>query len=161
MSSEVDRSEEGDDADSSDADESVPESESPSSPEEASPPSGQPTTAGGSDGPAADEQYCSSCGSVVKSQAEICPECGVRLQDSPASEKNAGLAAVLSFFVTGLGQIYNGQVGKGLALIAVQFVNILLMFVVIGLLTYPIVWIYGVYDAYVAAERINEGEVSP
>ena len=31
-----------------------------------------------SDEPGADEQYCSSCGEVVKKKAEICPNCGVR-----------------------------------------------------------------------------------
>lgn len=28
--------------------------------------------------PRADEQFCSTCGSVIKKQAEICPECGVK-----------------------------------------------------------------------------------
>lgn len=69
--------------------------------------------------------------------------------------KNPGLAAVLSFFFTGLGQIYNGQIGKGIGMIVVQFINILLMFVVIGLITYPAVWIWGIYDAYKSAERLN------
>ncbi|MDY6780301.1 MAG: DUF4870 domain-containing protein [Halobacteria archaeon] len=27
--------------------------------------------------PGADEQFCSSCGEVIKKEAEICPECGV------------------------------------------------------------------------------------
>jgi len=30
--------------------------------------------------------------------------------------KNPGLAAILSFFICGLGQIYNGQIAKGIAL---------------------------------------------
>jgi TM2 domain-containing membrane protein YozV len=30
--------------------------------------------------------------------------------------KNPGLAAVLSFFISGLGQIYNGQIAKGVGL---------------------------------------------
>ncbi|MEW5954896.1 MAG: hypothetical protein AB1815_14490 [Bacillota bacterium] len=75
-------------------------------------------------------------------------------------QKNPGLAAVLSFFITGLGQIYNGSVGKGVALIVVQVINALLMFVVVGFLTYPLVWIYGVYDAYKGAERHNAGLAS-
>jgi hypothetical protein len=33
-----------------------------------------------SDEPGADEQYCSSCGEVIKKKAEICPNCGVRQQ---------------------------------------------------------------------------------
>ena len=30
-----------------------------------------------------DEQFCSSCGEVIKKEAEICPKCGVRLKDPP------------------------------------------------------------------------------
>ncbi|MHC8516882.1 hypothetical protein [Sporosarcina sp. ITBMC105] len=69
--------------------------------------------------------------------------------------KNPGIAAVLSFFWTGVGQIYNGQILKGLILIGVQMVNALLMFVLIGFITYPIVWVWGIYDAYKTAERSN------
>jgi hypothetical protein len=31
------------------------------------------------------------------------------------------------------------------------------MFVFIGFLTYPLVWIYGVWDAYNTAKNINAG----
>ncbi|WP_156184134.1 zinc ribbon domain-containing protein [Halostagnicola sp. A56] len=115
------------------------------------------------DGPAVttgpDEQYCSSCGDVIKREAEICPHCGVR-QKYP-QEKNPGIAAVLSVFVTGVGQIYNGQVGKGLALMVIQFINALLVFVVVGIFTGFIVWVYAIYDAYSVAEKINRGEIEP
>lgn len=74
--------------------------------------------------------------------------------------KNAGLAAVLSFFFTGLGQIYNGQIGKGILFIIIQIINIGLMFLVIGFITYPIVWIWGMFDAYRTAEKINAATVS-
>jgi hypothetical protein len=43
--------------------------------------------------------------------------------------KNPGLAALLSFFYTGLGQIYNGQIGKGIIFAVVQAVNIAMMFI--------------------------------
>ena len=70
--------------------------------------------------------------------------------------KNSGLAAVLSFFFfTGLGQIYNGQIGKGVVFIPIQIINAGLMFILIGFFTYPIVWIWGVVDAYKTAERLN------
>lgn len=71
-------------------------------------------------------------------------------------KKHAGLAAVLSFFVTGLGQIYNGQIGKGLMLLGIQVINGLLMFILIGFVTYPLTWLYGIYDAYKTAENINK-----
>ena len=69
--------------------------------------------------------------------------------------KNSGLAAVLSFFFTGLGQIYNGQIAKGVLFIIIQGINFLLMFVLVGFVTYAIVWIWGMIDAYKTAEKIN------
>lgn len=69
--------------------------------------------------------------------------------------KNPGLAAVASFFFSGLGQIYNGEIGKGMLLIFVQVINVLLFFVLIGFITYPITWAYGIYDAYKTADRLN------
>jgi len=69
--------------------------------------------------------------------------------------KNSGLAAVLSFFFTGLGQIYNGQIVKGVLFIIIQGVNLLLMFVLVGFITYAIVWVWGMIDAYKTAEKIN------
>ncbi|WP_227394376.1 hypothetical protein [Jeotgalibacillus aurantiacus] len=70
--------------------------------------------------------------------------------------KNPGIAALLSFFWTGLGQIYNGHIMKGVLMIGLQIVNALLFFLLIGFITYPIVWVWGLYDAYKSAERINQ-----
>ncbi len=75
-------------------------------------------------------------------------------------QKNPGLAAVLSFFFTGLGQIYNGQIGKGVLFISIQVINALLMFVLVGFITFPIFWIWGMVDAYRTAERMNKSAVS-
>jgi len=71
------------------------------------------------------------------------------------SAKNPGLAAVLSFFFSGLGQIYNGQILKGLLFMAVQVVNFVLAFVVIGLFTGFVVWVWAIVDAYTSAELLN------
>jgi TM2 domain-containing membrane protein YozV len=71
--------------------------------------------------------------------------------------KNPGVAAVLSFLFTGLGQIYNGHIGKGIGFIVIQIVSVLLMFLFIGFITTPIIWIWGIVDAYKSAERINAG----
>lgn len=70
--------------------------------------------------------------------------------------KSPGLAAVLSFLIQGLGQIYNGQILKGLFLVVLQAINVALMNVLIGFITYPIVLVYAVYDAYRVAERTND-----
>jgi TM2 domain-containing membrane protein YozV len=71
--------------------------------------------------------------------------------------KNPGLAAVLSFLVCGLGQIYNGQIVKGIGLFVAAGISGLLCTVVIGFILLPAVWLYGIYDAYKTAERINKG----
>ncbi|HLZ28636.1 MAG TPA: hypothetical protein VKV73_15085 [Chloroflexota bacterium] len=75
------------------------------------------------------------------------------------SEKSAGLAAVLSFLWCGLGQIYNGEIGKGLIFGLLYFVSFCLIFVAIGLLTTPLLWIWGMVDAYNTAERISRQAV--
>ena len=69
--------------------------------------------------------------------------------------KSPGIAAVLSFFFSGFGQIYNGQIGKGLLFILGQIISLFLMSVLIGFITSPIVWIWGMVDAYRTAERIS------
>jgi TM2 domain-containing membrane protein YozV len=70
--------------------------------------------------------------------------------------KNPGLAAVASFFFSGLGQIYNGDIAKGVFLIVIQVINLFLMVLCIGFLLYPVVWIYGIWDAYKTAEKFND-----
>ncbi len=74
--------------------------------------------------------------------------------------KDAGIATLLSFFLPGAGQIYNGQVGKGLAFLLVSiFVNFPLMFIGVGFITGLITWIWAMIDAHSSAERINRGIV--
>jgi TM2 domain-containing membrane protein YozV/RNA polymerase subunit RPABC4/transcription elongation factor Spt4 len=109
-------------------------------------------------------KYCQHCGAVIAAAAEICPSCGVRVMEQPRAVvplKNPGIAAVLSFLFTGLGQIYNGQIGKGIAFIVAGFVCLVLIIVLIGILLYPLFWIYNIYDAYKSAEGINAGTIRP
>jgi TM2 domain-containing membrane protein YozV len=42
---------------------------------------------------------------------------------------NPGVAAVLSFLFTGLGQIYNGEIKKGLTLVTISSASILVLIV--------------------------------
>jgi TM2 domain-containing membrane protein YozV len=50
--------------------------------------------------------------------------------------KNPGAAAVLSFLITALGQIYNSQIAKGLFLVFWQLINIALMDALIGYIAF-------------------------
>jgi len=74
--------------------------------------------------------------------------------------KNPGVAAVLSFFICGLGQIYNGQIMKGIIMMVCYMIAWGLMYVLIGFVIAPVLWIYGIYNAYRGAEKINKANVT-
>ena len=69
--------------------------------------------------------------------------------------KSPGLALLGSFFVPGLGQLMNGDAGKGVLLFFLYVLSFFLMFVLIGFLTAPAVWVWGMVDAYGGAQRWN------
>lgn len=102
-------------------------------------------------------KFCFNCGAEIDKRAEICPECGVRV--GPERNKSAGLAALLSFLIVGVGQMYNGQIGKGILLLIGAIVSGLLFFVVIGFFTWFIIWLYSIFDAYNTANKINSGDL--
>ncbi len=79
-----------------------------------------------------------------------------QLPGAPKFYKNPTTATILSFLVMGLGQIYNGEIGKGVLFIILYSVSIALMFVVVGFITTPILWIWGMVDANKSAKKINE-----
>ncbi len=70
--------------------------------------------------------------------------------------RNPIIAAVLSLIVAGLGQIYNGQITKGVLFIVAQIINGALLYVAIGFVTMPLVGLLAVIDAYLVAKRNNE-----
>lgn len=113
--------------------------------------------------------YCRDCGEIISAQAELCPECGVRQRGPPTSSLDSVLeelteggnpfvAAVLSVIFPGLGQFYNRQLEKGIAVIAASFLSLLSVLAGIGLVLYPAVWLYALYDAYVVADRQGDGD---
>lgn len=55
---------------------------------------------------AADEAFCSSCGEIIKKEAEICTKCGVRQKRAPGSNNVSGnwlTLVLLSFFLGAFG----------------------------------------------------------
>ncbi len=70
--------------------------------------------------------------------------------------RNPVRAAILSLIVAGLGQIYNGQIGKGVIFIVIQLINGALTAVLIGWILLPIVGLWAMIDAYMTAKRNNE-----
>ena len=112
--------------------------------------------------------FCPTCGLRIDGAGGLCPHCRTKTTPGPGyaaagvqgvvvvkSHKDPGIAAVLSFFYCGLGQIYNGEIGKGVLLLVVYFVSLMSIFFVVGLITTPILWLYGMFDAYKTAERLN------
>ena len=67
---------------------------------------------------AADEKFCSDCGSAIKTKAEVCPKCGVRqiAHSIAADGKTKVVAALFAFFLGGFGahKFYLGNTGKGI-----------------------------------------------
>jgi len=63
------------------------------------------------------------------------------------------IAAILSFFIPGLGQFYTGQLTKAILLFIAAVIFGLLSTILIGIPFYIIVWIYSMIDAYNAADR--------
>jgi TM2 domain-containing membrane protein YozV len=113
-------------------------------------------------------KFCVNCGAEIDARAEICPKCGVRIAPPPPSatptalvaRKNEGIAAVLSFLFVGLGQIYNGEIGKGIMFLIIGIILVFTMIFLIGFILYPLFWIYNIYDAYNTAKRINAGLIT-
>lgn len=62
------------------------------------------------------------------------------------------IAAVLSFFIPGLGQFYTGQMVKAIVLFVLAVVFGGLSTIMIGIPFYLLVWLYSMYDAYTAAK---------
>lgn len=75
-------------------------------------------------------------------------------------QKSPGVAAVLSFLIPGVGQMYNGQIVKGLVVMVVQVVNFFLTFVIIGFISGLAVWLWSIFDAYQGAENYNADRVA-
>lgn len=125
---------------------------------------------------AATDQFCHGCGRKTGpgATASLAPTASTAVAPAqqamphpmqPAqpvivvrSPKSPGVAAVLSFFWAGLGQIYNGEIGKGILFMVLYVVSAFLMMAVIGFITTPILWIFGMVDAYKTAEKINAAQ---
>ena len=108
--------------------------------------------------------FCSGCGAQLTENSRFCDKCGApQPVAAPAlapavvvrERKEPWFALALSFLFSGLGQIYNGEVKKGIAFIIAHGISLFLIMAGIGLITTPIIWIWGMVDAYKSAERIN------
>ena len=114
-----------------------------------------------SDQPAAG--ICVSCGKPIcaaciievdgKNQCKTC----VGKVVSVSKIKSPGAAAFLSFVIAGVGQLYNGQVARGLVIIFIAVAS--LPFFPYSLFWLMPIWLFAILDAYAYAKRFNRGEV--
>lgn len=92
------------------------------------------------------KSICADCLVEIKGE-NYCKECvTAKMNKEKKEERSPILAAIMSFVIGGLGQIYNGQIGKGI-----------LIFFTAWLI---IPWIIGIVDAYKTAKKINEGLIT-
>ena len=96
----------------------------------------------------ASADHCQHCG--ARTNAVVAAEAGALLEQRPV---NAPLAAVMSFLVPGLGQIYLGQVAKGLFFLALIFIG-----PITGGLSHIVLAIYAAMEAFSLAKRRRAGE---
>lgn len=71
------------------------------------------------------------------------------------SGKKPWLALLLSFIFPGLGQFYVRAFKTGVVLIVLYIISLLLMQFIIGIVMFPIVWIYAMIHAYNKAKVGN------
>ena len=69
--------------------------------------------------------------------------------------KNPGLSLAASFFVPGLGSLIAGRIGWGVLIFSAYLIACLSLFVLIGFLLVPVVWVWGMADAYLGAKSWN------
>lgn len=74
-----------------------------------------------------------------------------RTSEDRRLDAHPGIPAVLSFLVPGLGQVFNGDIAKGVGIVVAQVVNFLLLGVLVGFLTGPAVWVWSIIDAHRSA----------
>ena len=111
--------------------------------------------------------FCPNCGANLPNpDVKFCNECGTQINSTPlpvdskkpeevhSEEKSPWVATLCSFFIPGLGQVYNGDTEKGIAVFFGTLIGFFLLFVP-GLL----VWLFGLYDAYTTARKMNAGEI--
>lgn len=110
-------------------------------------------------------KYCPECGKPLASEtARFCENCGAKIGDAPLfdqptvvitpEEKSSVLAAVCSLFVPGFGQVYDGKMARGFAILIGTVIGLICL-IVPGV----IIWLFGVYDAYSLAKKMNNKEI--
>ncbi|MCL1811174.1 MAG: hypothetical protein FWG41_03005 [Methanomassiliicoccaceae archaeon] len=129
--------------------------------------------------------YCNKCGNQLVGNQEYCCGCGAKVgmgsygpavmqQTLVVREKSTGVAVLLSILWAGLGQVYVGKIGRGIALmitfLMAAFVGLFLFITgamfggvegaIGGLVLFGVIylslWIWNVFDSYKLANEYND-----
>ena len=112
------------------------------------------------------EVLCGRCGSVLDGPGAACARCGATPFATRISAKNPYVAAALSAFVPGLGQIYAGHHVRGLGYLVgtlgLEFFGFDLDLTAVGaMIGIPMelggagLWLHGIFDAYRLAKNVS------
>jgi hypothetical protein len=109
------------------------------------------------------EKRCPACHTAAPLDAAACPGCGrpfasINPQKAP---HDVSVAAMLSIFLPGGGEMYNHQLEKGILLVLLFVVPLavaLVMWQFKYALLAPVVWCVSVTDASLIAGRLLRGE---
>ncbi len=69
--------------------------------------------------------------------------------------KNAGIALLISFFIPGVGSLYAGKTTTGVIILIGYVISWVLTIVIIGFVGIFGFWVWGLVDAYQAAQAWN------
>jgi TM2 domain-containing membrane protein YozV len=69
--------------------------------------------------------------------------------------KNAGIALLISFFIPGVGSLYAGKTSTGVIILIGYIISWVLTIVIIGFVGVFGFWVWGMIDAYQAAQSWN------
>lgn len=104
------------------------------------------------------KNYCYNCGVKVNENQEICVECGVSIDRKVSGISNGAkepwLIALLSFLLTGLGQMVIGQGKKGATILIGSIILGFMTFGVSTFVTTPL----AIVDGYLIAKKKKEGK---
>ncbi|MEE8359435.1 MAG: hypothetical protein V3S04_00750 [Candidatus Omnitrophota bacterium] len=90
---------------------------------------------------------CENCKVQMKHES-YCKKCIVnKLEGAKKGDHSPMLATILSFVIGGAGQMYNGEIGKGILIFFTSWL--------------VIPWVYGIFNAYSTAKKIREGTLTP
>ena len=118
----------------------------------------------------ANSGFCSSCGAALIGKSTTCMKCGyTKTKYNPmtppqgALYKNEGTGLILSivlglFCLNGIGQIYAGKVGRGIAIMIGSWVLIVVGVLTfgIGLIAYLAIFIWQIFDTKKLCREYNE-----